>query len=178
MAKLVTKKIGRQQQRYAFFKGDKSFSLVGPDFPRVTSLRIPETFQKCIAMISQVLIEVGPSHWYGVHVVHRCSYEITVYDNNEVISSQKHIHTKKTLAIYRIADNRSSLYLSNNKISISPSSFYLQVTIETTVAMAKDDVDGDLPDQDQAKEFYAKYEPKEARGRPTLYKDQGAFNKP
>lgn len=33
------------------------------------------------------------------------------------------------------------------------------------VEMAKDDEDDKLPDQDAAKEFYAKYEPKEILGR-------------
>ena len=31
--------------------------------------------------------------------------------------------------------------------------------------MAKDEIDGELPAQDKAKEFYAKYEPKEVLGR-------------
>ncbi|KAK3083500.1 hypothetical protein FSP39_024310 [Pinctada imbricata] len=35
--------------------------------------------------------------------------------------------------------------------------------------MAKDDMlDGDLPDRDRAKDFYAKYEPKEALGKESL----------
>lgn len=40
--------------------------------------------------------------------------------------------------------------------------------VQPKVGMARDEVDSDLPDQDQAKDFYATYEPKDVLGRYVL----------